>query len=343
LAVRSVAFAGGSDYQYVMARDASAEAVYGVLRLLGGEATLGDLVAVTAVARRDVERALEGLMAAGDAHVRVSASGDVVYHVEGEARSSRYRRPVTLFTPTTGDAPSGAPFDRKTVQLIRAREGVLSVAELVEHTGLRVAEAEREMARLAERFGGVPHVSLDGHVVHAFPELMVSAHGRFPDREPRPAWVRARAPVPSRALLAGVLGERRRDTLRRHALGLVIQTALAGKGVVSLARAVAYLRGREGRHVGSHAAGAALRELAADFDAPVTELGGDLFFGFRKVKRQFLASQVVRRRLRLARTATGEAVFDSADSPARAGERDLEAFDRELKKNRDAPGVGGLA
>jgi hypothetical protein len=315
-----------------MALGGSGADVAWALRALGGEATLGDLVAATGRARADVEEILERLMAVGDAHVRVSASGDVVYHVEVSTRGPRSPRSRGTHAPEAAAAPAGAAFDRKTAQLIRAREGVLCIAELVEHTGLRVAEAEREMARLAAHFGGVPHVSLDGHVVHAFPELMTSALGRFSDREPRPAWVRGRAPVAGRLPFFGLLGERRRDVLRRHALGVVIQTALAGKGVVSLARAVAYLRDREGRRVGPAAVEGALRELAVDFDAPVTELGGDRFFGFRSLKRQFLASQVVRRRLRLERTPHGETVFDSADSPARAGERDLAAFDRELEK-----------
>lgn len=69
----------------------------------------------------------------------------------------------------------------------------------------------------------------------------------------------------------------------------------------------------------------------------MTELNGDLFFGFRSIKRQFLASQMVRKSIRLARTADGESVFDSADSPVRAAERDLEAFDRELRNPLTAP------
>lgn len=301
-------------------------AVRRVLHALGCEATVGDLLAVTALARGDVEAALEELIASGGAHVRVSEQGDVVYHLGGV----RADAPV-------GAARLGAPFDRKTAQLIRAREGVLSVAELVEHTGLRVADAQREMLRLVGVFGGEPHESLDGHVVYAFPELMASAHGRFPEREPRPAWVRAEAPVGRRAWPARLFGSRT-EKLRRHLLGLVIHTALAGRGVVSLERAVAYLRSREGRGVGRRPVESALRQLAADFDAPVTRLDGDVFFGFRGIKRQFLASRFVRRRIRLARTTEGETVFDSADSPGRAAERELEAFDRELRKTMTPPG-----
>lgn len=119
--------------------------------------------------------------------------------------------------------------------------------------------------------------------------------------------------------------------LRRYALGYVIQTALAGKGVVSLERTVGYLQARAGRRrVRRSAVEAALRRLAAEFDAPISEVNGELFFGFRNVKRQFLASHVVRRRIRLGRIASGRTVFDTADSPSLAAARDLESFDLEL-------------
>jgi len=314
--------------------------VHRALHALGGEATVGDVMAVTALAAPEIECVLESLIADGRTHVRVSGSGDVVYHLgpipSRRALGHSLGPPAWARPRTASRARAEARrtvFDRKTAQLIRAREGVLSIAELVEHTGLRVAHAEREMARLVTRWGGVGHLSLDGHVVWAFPELMASAHGRFPDREPRPAWVRSRAPVAADDCLLRLFGPSRKDTLRRHALGLVIQTALAGKGVVSLERTVAYLRSRAaGGPVRRYTVEGALRQLAVDFDAPVTELNGDLFFGFRKIKRQFLASQTVRRRLRLGCTASGATIFDSADPPARATERDLEAFDRELRK-----------
>ncbi len=298
------------------------------LYALGGEATVGDLLAVTALSQARVGRALERLIAGGRAHVRVSASGDIVYHLGRGADAA----------PVSAVSATGVPFDRKTVQLIRAREGVLSIAELVEHTGLRAAQARREMERLAEAYGGAAQPSLDGHLVWVFEDLMATAHGGFPDREPRPAWVRARPPVLARDWFLRLFGPSRQDTLRRHALGLVVQTALAGKGVVSLQRAIDYLAAREGRRPARRVVEAALRDLAFDFDAPVTTLGGDLFFGFRNLKRQFLASDLVRRRLRLGHTAGGATVFDSADTPERAAARELEAFDRELKKPVTAPG-----
>lgn len=319
------------------------------MRAMGGEVTLGDLVVVTGLFRREVVAALEALIASDQVHVRVPDSGDVVYRLDG--RRPWHRKLAGWRTVRSPRSPQVA-FERKTLRLIRAREGVLSMAELVEHTGLPLTEAEKEMERLAECYGGVPHASWDGHVVWAFPELMTSVHDRFDVREPRPAWVRSDDPMETartgrpgfvRRLVRAILGHgffrfRDRRALRRYALGHIIQTALAGKGVVSLGRTVDYLQARAGRRkVRRSAVESALRQLAEEFGAPIEEVNGELFFGFRNVKRQFLASHVIRRQIRLARTASGRTVFDSADSPSTASARDLESFDLELLTPRWRP------
>jgi len=373
--------------------DESADQVLWALRALGGEATLGDLVAVTGISRAETERALEILMARGRGHARVLDRGDLTYHLEPDrdgVPAEAGRAPGEISRPRRASAIALARrtiFDRKTLRLIRARDGVLSLAELVEQTGLPMRDAEREMRRLADSWSGEPHVGLDGHTVHAFPELMSSVHGRFHAREPRPAWVRGEDPMDharirdrrarlgtalaatgaftmaSVPLLVGApvagavaLGVaaaggallatgaravlrhhrrfrfRQRDTLRRYALGYVVETALAGKGVVSLDRTLRFIQGRAGPQPVSRAGvEAALRQLAADFDAPITAEGGDIFFGFRNVKRQFLASHLLRRQLALGRTVSGETVFDTADSPESASARELDVFDRELR------------
>ncbi len=372
-----------------------------VMRALGGEGTLGDILVLAGLPRQDVENALEEMIAVDRAQVRVSNSGELIYHLP-ERRMAHRPTPLQRLLGRTASERPPRDFakarrvwlDRKTLRLIRARQGVISLAELVEHTGLPLKDAEKEMERLADCYGGQPLASWDGHIVHVFPELMASAHGRFGVREPRPAWVRAADPtrltkrslrretaglivngvglvasvvapwlLASRLVFEGPLGPllavvpsaagalffghrlirafgqhrlfrfRRMRTLRRYALGHVVETALKGKGVVSLDRTVKYLQTRAGkRKVKRSAVEEALRELAREFDAPITELGGDLFFGFRNVKRQFLASDVVRRRLQLGRTAFGRTVYDSGDSPLQATQRDLESFDLELHR-----------
>jgi hypothetical protein len=80
--------------------------------------------------------------------------------------------------------------DREKIELIRARRGVLTEAELVEFTGLPAADATEEMARLMGGWAGDAQVTPDGVVIYTFPELLKSAHGRVRAREPEPAWRR---------------------------------------------------------------------------------------------------------------------------------------------------------
>lgn len=311
-------------------------------------------------------------------------------------RSARRRRWGPRFPHREPRRPHS--FDQKTLRLIRARGGVVSIAELVEHTGLTVEGARLEAERLVGLYGGEAHPSWDRHVVYAFPDLVASAHGDFHVREPRPAWVRTEEPMlDSRAsdsrhrwpqatcgavaagafswfatfppaaggriaLLAVVAGasagatflvaERllraalrhprlrvhRWETLRRYILGHVFETALRGKGVVSLNRTISYLKTRTGgARISRRKVERALRSLAEEFDAPETELDGDRFFGFRNVKRQFLASHVQRVRLQLQRRATGRTLFDSGDAESVAAEREFDIFDRALYDDPGAP------
>jgi hypothetical protein len=90
--------------------------------------------------------------------------------------------------------PTRQQLDRSTLRLIRARNGVLTTAELVEHTALPFAEAEEEMGRLLGAYDGEAAVSPDGEVVYTFPDLMTSAHGPVTAREPNPAWLRLEYP-----------------------------------------------------------------------------------------------------------------------------------------------------
>jgi len=353
--------------QETLARFDSARWVARSLRALGGEATLGDLLVQTGLPSPEVEESLQQLMALGGSHVRVTECGDMTYRLapfESSApapapdgwssRSAEHRRIGPRFCRFSRDGALG--FDHKTLILIRARHGVLSLAELVEHTGLTLHDAELEMCHLERAYGGQSIPSLDGHLVWVFPQLMTTAHGRFATREPRPAWVRARAPlrrpVAGRSIVRFGLHHRvgailrsawsrrpfralSRRELRRFALGHIYRVALAGKGVVSLDRTVEFVQARVPRwRIRRSRMEAVLRGLAAEFDAPITAegKGNGLFFGFRNVKRQFLASEVVRCKLDLERRATGRIVFDSADSPSEAQRREIEIFDEELQR-----------
>ncbi|MCK5650483.1 MAG: hypothetical protein KAJ42_03855, partial [Gemmatimonadetes bacterium] len=86
--------------------------------------------------------------------------------------------------------PTQAQRDRGVIRLIRARRGVLTAAELVQHSGLPLDAAEEEMARLMAEYDGDVRVTGQGVLTYVFPELMVSAKGAVSEREPDPAWRR---------------------------------------------------------------------------------------------------------------------------------------------------------
>ncbi len=78
--------------------------------------------------------------------------------------------------------------DRETLRFIRARRGVVTAAELVQHTGVGLDEAESELARLMVAHEGDARAADDGTLLYVFPGLMVSAGGAVKQREPAPAW-----------------------------------------------------------------------------------------------------------------------------------------------------------
>lgn len=289
--------------------------------------------------------------------------------------------------------PTRQQLDRSTLRLIRARNGVLTTAELVEHVGIPVEDAESQMGRLVGAYDGEPVVSPDGHLVYSFPSLMLSAHGPVTAREPKPSWMRLEYPLEltgnsggSNALVAGMNGftllaaatapwfifprlgiggpaafiglvvvpivfslmffavpglrmlgvkrenrRRAKRNLRRVALGLVYKRAIEGAGV-TVDEAFRHVAARlEQQTVRRADVEKILHSLAAEFDAGVEpDPAGTLVFRFPAIRREFEAGEAMRRTLQLERQALGEIVYDTSDSPAQAGARDLAAFDRAL-------------
>lgn len=90
--------------------------------------------------------------------------------------------------------PSQRQLDRGALRLIRARSGVLTAAELIEHSGTTIDEAESEMGRLLGAYDGEAVAAPNGEVVYAFPGLMASVDNRRRLKEPNPAWLRLEPP-----------------------------------------------------------------------------------------------------------------------------------------------------
>jgi hypothetical protein len=305
--------------------------------------------------------------------------------------------------------PTRRQRDRSILRLIRARKGVLTAAELVQHTGQELHEAEEEMARLMAAHDGDVRVSEEGVLTYVFPELMVSAEGRVREREPDPAWRRlepaetvtgndgkanaiiggmngfnlvaaATAPwfifpelglggpvawvglvwVPLlfsasffaipllRSLVVRARNRRRAGrNLRKLVLGRVLQASLVADGarpvrvdrVADQVRGLAAkLSGGENRapvaDPGRHAEAELLR-LLAEWDGEVEEEpDGVAAYRFPALLAHFRGGERMRRRLALQEQEVGTIVYASDDTPEEAGRRELEAFDREMERER---------
>ena len=115
--------------------------------------------------------------------------------LEKDNRPPFYKKVFAFVFGPDRPNPTQQQLDRSTIKLIRARKGVLTTAELMEHNALPRPDAEEEMGRLLGSYAGEPTVSRDGELVYTFPELMVSAHGPVTAKEPNPAWLRLQYPL----------------------------------------------------------------------------------------------------------------------------------------------------
>lgn len=158
--------------------------------------------------------------------------------------------------------PTARQLDRGALRLIRARNGVLTTAELVEHTGATLPEAESEMGRLLGAYDGEAVASPNGEVVYAFPGLMASVDNRRSLREPNPTWLRLEPPRPltgntkgANAAVAGMnlftmLASATAPWFIFPRLGLSGPAAFIGLVLVPLAFSVLFFSGPAVRSVG---------------------------------------------------------------------------------------------
>jgi hypothetical protein len=313
--------------------------------------------------------------------------------LEKDDRVPFYKKVFAFVFGPDEPRPTQRQLDRSILRLVRARNGVLTAPELVEHTGLPRPEAEQEMGRLMGSYDGEPVPTPSGEVAYTFPGLMMSAGGQVREREPNPAWLRLEYPkeltgntaganaavvginafnlvaaasapwfifprlglggpaawvglvlvpvvfsflffaIPGLRMLSVVRENRRRRhrNVRKVVLGLVYRRAMEGRPV-SVEEAHRHANERLEKQTPTRSdAESALHELAAEFDADVTPADdGTLLYRFPVIRDAMASSEEVRRQLSLEGREPGAIVFHTGDSAVEAGERDLEAFDREL-------------
>ncbi len=317
-----------------------------------------------------------------------------------DARPPFYKRVFAFIFGPDEPKPTQLQKDRSMLQLIRARKGVLTSSELVEHTALPAGEADEEMGRLTGAYGGDPQVSDAGEVVYAFPELMKSAHGKVRAREPKPAWMRLEYPKKLTGnsagsnfgigamngfnlLMASVLGlapafvvaapgtppldplifyglgvvpfsfsslffgipivralglggenrSRMRRNIRRLLLGLVYARSVGTVRWIPVGDAIRHVSaGLKDQQVSPKLILKEMERLAAEFDADVEADDDGFRYRFPAIRETFVEAELMRRRLKLQDQRLGRIVYATGDTAEEAGQRDLDAFDRELKR-----------
>lgn len=115
--------------------------------------------------------------------------------LERDDRVPFYKKVFAFVFGPDRPTPTQKQLDRSVLRLIRSRAGVLTTAELVEHTGATFPAADQEMARLLGAYDGEAAVSPSGELVYAFPTVMATAHGTEGLRSPNPAWLRLEHPL----------------------------------------------------------------------------------------------------------------------------------------------------
>jgi hypothetical protein len=126
--------------------------------------------------------------------------------------------------------------------------------------------------------------------------------------------------------------QREKQNIRRVLLGLVYSRSLGRERDVGEGEAHEHVVARLKSQVVKQAdVDAAIRALAAELDAEVeVDDTGGTRYRFPALRRQFSASETVRRKLQLENRTLGEIVFSTSDSAIEAGEREFALFDREL-------------
>jgi hypothetical protein len=79
-----------------------------------------------------------------------------------------------------------------------------------------------------------------------------------------------------------------------------------------------------------------LQHLTAEFDGDVEEFpDGEARYRFPEILRMYQGGEVVRRHLKLERQEVGDIVYSSDESREEKDRREVEAFERELERQKE--------
>jgi len=145
-------------------------------------------------------------------------------------------------------------------------------------------------------------------------------------------------PLVRRVLVRRENRARARRNIRKVLVGVVFESGIEGRSVRSdgATRWVRTVLGDD--TVDSGAVARELQRLAAEYDAEVeAHEDGAISYRFPAIRNGFAAAERMRSALRLEQGRVGDIVYSSGDTSTEASERDLEAFDAELRSRLPAP------
>ena len=132
--------------------------------------------------------------------------------------------------------------------------------------------------------------------------------------------------------LGGENRSRLQRNVRRLLLGLVYSRSVGTVREVAVADAIRHVnRALKGQQVPPKTILKELERLAAEFDAEVEAEDEGFRYRFPAIRHTFVEAELMRRLLKLEDQRLGPVVYATSDTAAQATDRDLEAFDRELK------------
>lgn len=143
------------------------------------------------------------------------------------------------------------------------------------------------------------------------------------------------------ARLVGVKRENARRTvenIRRVALGPLFEASLEGAPVEEQAIAGRVRAELRDARPSDAAIRRALQRLVAEFDGDIeVDAEGRTLYRFPRLRRELGAGAAVRREAALGERTIGAVVYSSADDAIEAGRRELETFDRDLRRTLAQP------